>query len=74
MTFEVTNYIAQQNAAISERHADFMIRPDLGAFSPFDLDRASEIIRAGYLATMRVIPELKAALLALGANTTEDTT
>jgi NTE family protein len=74
VTFEVTNYISQQNAAVSERHADFMIRPDLGAFGPFDLDRASDIIRAGYLATMRVIPELKAALLALGANTTEDTT
>lgn len=74
VTFEVTNYISQQNAAISERHADFMIRPDLGAFTPFDLVRASEIIRAGYLETMRVIPELKAALLALGANTMEDTT
>jgi NTE family protein len=74
VTFEVTNYIAQQNAAVSERHADFVIRPDLGAFTPFDLDRASEIIRAGYLGTMRVIPELKAALLALGANAgTEET-
>ena len=74
VTFEVTNYISQQNAAISERHADFMIRPDLGAFSPFDLVRASEIIRAGYLATMRAIPELRAALLALGANAiAEDT-
>jgi NTE family protein len=68
VTFEVTNYISQQNAAISERHADFMIRPDLGAFGPLDLDQASGIIRAGYLGTMRVIPELKAALLALGAN------
>ena len=74
VTFEVTNYISQQNAAISERHADFMIRPDLGAFGPFDLDRASEIIRAGYLETMRVIPELRAALLAIGADAgTEET-
>ena len=72
VTFEVTNYISQQNAAISERHADFMIRPDLGAFTPFDLVRASEIIRAGYLETMRIIPELKAALLGLGANAAED--
>jgi NTE family protein len=74
VTFEVTNYISQQNAAISERHADFMIRPDLGAFTPFDLVRASEIIRAGYLETMGIIPKLKAALLALGSNATEDTT
>ncbi len=66
VTFEVTNYIAQQNAAISERRADFMIRPDLGAFNPFNLDRASDIIRAGYLATLRVIPELGKALLAGG--------
>ncbi|MFA4947283.1 MAG: patatin-like phospholipase family protein [Candidatus Krumholzibacteriia bacterium] len=74
VTFEVTNYISQQNASISERHADFMIRPDLGAFGPFDLDRASDMMRAGYLSTMRVIPELKAALLALDADSaTEDT-
>jgi hypothetical protein len=51
-----------------------MIRPDLGAFTPFDLVRASEIIRAGYLETMGIIPKLKAALLALGSNATEDTT
>ncbi len=74
VTFEVTNYIQQQNAAISERHADFMIRPDLAAFGPFDLERASDMIRAGYLSTMRVVPELKAALLAIGADSaTEDT-
>jgi NTE family protein len=74
VTFEVTNYISQQNAAISERHADFMIRPDLGAFGPLDLDRASDIIRAGYLGTMHVIPELRAALLALGAGAAAEET
>ncbi len=67
VTVEVTRYIAQQNAAISERSANFMIRPDLGAFGPFDLDRASDVIRTGYLATMKVIPELKTALRARGA-------
>jgi NTE family protein len=74
VTVEVTRYIAQQNAAISERSADFMIRPDLGAFGPFDLERASDVIRAGYLATIQVMPELKTALLARGATfATEDT-
>ncbi len=74
VTFEVTNYISQQNAAISERHADFMIKPDLSAFTPFDLVRAAEMIRTGYLETMRIIPELNAALLARGAGpATEDT-
>jgi NTE family protein len=67
VTFAVTNYIAQQNAAISERRADLMVKPDLGAFGPFDLDRASDIIRTGYLETMRVIPKLRAALLAMSA-------
>jgi predicted acylesterase/phospholipase RssA len=74
VTVEVTRYIAQRNAAISERSADFMIRPDLGAFGPFDLERASDVIRASYLATIRVMPELKSALLARGAKSaTEDT-
>jgi NTE family protein len=67
VTVEVTRYIAQQNAAISERSADFMIRPDLSAFGPFDLDRASDVIRAGYRATIQVIPDLNAALIARGA-------
>lgn len=74
VTFGVTNYISQQNAAISERHADFMIKPDLGAFTPFDLVRASEMMRTGYLETMRVIPELKAAILALGAGPAREDT
>jgi NTE family protein len=74
VTFSVTNYIAQQNAALSERHADFMIKPDLSSFGPFDLDRASAIIRIGYLAALRVIPELKEALRArASAAATEDT-
>jgi NTE family protein len=74
VTVAVTTYIAQQNAAVSERSADFMIRPDLSAFGSFDLERASDVIRAGYRATLLVIPDLKAALDARGANAaTEDT-
>jgi len=70
VTAKVTNYISQQNAAISERSADFVIRPDLGEFHPFNLDRASEMIRIGYLSTMPLIPKLKEALAARAGSET----
>ena len=59
---QVTNFIAQQNASVSEAHADFMIHPDLREFSPFALHRASDILEKGYRETLRVMPDLKKAL------------
>jgi len=59
---QVSSFIAQQNAAASERRADFMIRPDLREFGPLELNRASDIIHRGYTETLRIIPELKAAV------------
>ncbi|HVO76899.1 MAG TPA: patatin-like phospholipase family protein [Candidatus Bathyarchaeia archaeon] len=58
----VSNFIAQQNAAVSELRADFMIRPDLSEFGPLELRKASDIIHRGYAETLKIIPELKAAI------------
>lgn len=59
---QVTNFIAQQNAAVSERLANFMIHPDLREFSPFALHRASDMIDKGYREALSVMPDLEAAL------------
>jgi NTE family protein len=59
---QVTNFIAQQNAAVSERLADFMIRPDLREFSLFALHKASDMIDRGYAEALRAMPDLEVAL------------
>jgi NTE family protein len=64
MIVQVTNFIAQQNAVVSERLADFMIHPDLGEFSSLDLNKASRIVRKAYRETIEIIPDLKAAIKA----------
>ena len=61
---QVTNFIAQQNAAVSEDLADFMIRPDLEEFSPLALHHAPDIIEKGYREASKVMPDLKAAIRA----------
>jgi NTE family protein len=61
---QVSSFIAQQNAVASERRADFMIRPDMREFGPLELNRASDIIHRGYTETLRIIPELTAAIAA----------
>ena len=62
MIVQVTNFIAQQNAVVSERLADFMIHPDLGEFSSLDLNKASRMIRKAYRETLQIVPDLKTAI------------
>jgi len=62
VTLQVTNFIAQQNAAVSEKLADFMIRPELEEFSPLALHKGSDMIEKGYREARRVMPALKAAI------------
>jgi NTE family protein len=64
MIIQVTNFVAQQNAAVSERIAGFMIHPDLSEFSSLDLNKSSLMIRRAYADTLDVIPALKAAVKA----------
>lgn len=75
MTLQTANFIAQQNAAASERRADFMIQPDLRLFGPHELHKASDIIEQGYVETLKIIPELEGAIKAFrpGLASSEDT-
>lgn len=58
----VTNFMEQQNAILSERAADFMIRPDLSEFNPLDLRHPSDIMTKAYRETIDVVPGLLAAI------------
>jgi len=59
---QVTGFIAHQNAVVSERYANFVIRPDLERFNPFALNKAEDMIAEGYRSAMSVMPELKRAI------------
>jgi len=67
VVMQVTGFVAQRNAAASERLADFVIRPDVERFSPFALNRAPEIIEEGYRATIAAIPSLRRVIRAYGS-------
>lgn len=64
VVMQVTGFVAQQNAFVSEGFADFVIRPDVERFSPFALKKAPEIIEEGYRATVASIHSLKRAIAA----------
>jgi NTE family protein len=55
----VIGFVSQRNARISEELADYVIRPNLADFGPYDLDRSEELIRIGYEAGRRAIPEIQ---------------
>jgi NTE family protein len=59
---QVTDFVSQFNAEISERAADFVIYPDLSRYNPFALHKASEMIEIGYEAAVRSMPDLKQAI------------
>lgn len=56
---QVTGFIAHHNSIISEKYANFVIRPDLERFKPFALNRAADMIAEGYKTAIEVMPELK---------------
>ncbi len=67
VVMQVTGFVAQRNTKDSERLADFVIRPDVERFSPFDLSKASEIIEEGYRATIASMPALLRAVREFGS-------
>lgn len=64
---QVTGFVAQENAVRSERLADFMIRPRLGRFSPFALDKAAIMIEESYRETKSRLDELASAIRRYGS-------
>ncbi len=59
---QVTAFVAQFNAGISEKEADFVVNPDLSRYHPFALHKASEMIEIGYETTVKAMPDLKDAI------------
>jgi NTE family protein len=68
VVMQVTGFVSQQNASISEKKADFIIRPHLAGFSPFALHMASDMIEEGYRAAMKAMPDLNRKLRRYGSS------
>jgi NTE family protein len=51
--------VAQQNAAISERVADVVIKPDLRRFGSFETRESRTMVRIGYEETLRRLPDIE---------------
>jgi hypothetical protein len=64
---QVTGFVSQFNSRVSEERADFVICPDLSDYSPFALQKASEMIEIGYRETVKSMAELRRALRAHGS-------
>lgn len=62
VALRVIGFVSQQNARESELLADHVVRPDLAEFGPYDLERARELIRAGYEYGRRSAPIVRAIL------------
>ncbi len=67
---QVTAFVSQYNATLSERAADFVIFPDLSGYNPFALNKASEMIEIGYETALEAMPDLKRAIGRHGSLTT----
>lgn len=62
LVVQVTGLIARKNFPISERLANFIIHPNVDAYTSFDFDHAEEMIEIGYDAARRAIPALRERL------------
>lgn len=62
VALRVVGFVSQRNARISETHADYVIRPDVSGFGPYELDRSPELIRVGYECGRRAAPDILALL------------
>jgi NTE family protein len=59
LVIQVTGLMARKNFPISEQKADFVVHPNVDAYSSFDFDHAAEMIEIGYDATRRVLADFK---------------
>lgn len=64
---QVTGFVSQYNSRASQKMADFLICPDLGAYSPFALQKAGEMMEIGYNETVKSMDGLKRALHQYGS-------
>lgn len=59
LVIQVTGLMARKNFPISEQKADFVVHPNVDAYSSFDFEHAAEMIEIGYDATRRVLADLR---------------
>ena len=59
LVVQVTGLMARKNFPISEAKADFVMHPNVDAYSSFDFEHADEMIEIGYDTTRRVIADTK---------------
>jgi NTE family protein len=62
VALRVVGFVSQRNARVSEEHADYVIRPNLSDFGPYDLHRSEELIRVGYEYGRRAAPTVAALI------------
>lgn len=62
LVVQITGLIARKNFPISERLANFVIHPNVDAYSSFDFDHSEEMIEIGYDTARRAIPALRERL------------
>jgi NTE family protein len=62
LVVQITGLIARKNFPISERLANFVIHPNVDAYSSFDFDHSEEMIEIGYDTARRALPALRERL------------
>ncbi|UCG52189.1 MAG: patatin-like phospholipase family protein [Candidatus Latescibacterota bacterium] len=58
LAIHITGLVARTNYVVSMRKADILIHPDMDDFSPFDFEPSERLVKAGYDATVRMIPDI----------------
>ena len=66
LVVQVTGLMARKNFPISEAKADFVIHPNVDAYSSFDFEHSLEMIEIGYDTTRRLLPDLTARIESAG--------
>jgi len=62
LVVQVTGLMARKNFPISEAKADFVIHPNVDAYSSFDFEHSQEMIEIGYDTTRRLLADLTVSL------------
>ncbi len=62
LVVQVTGLMARKNFPISEAKANFVIHPNVDAYSSFDFEHSQEMIEIGYDTTRRLLPDLTASI------------
>lgn len=62
LIMQMTHIMARKNAAVSEKFADFVIKPNVNSYSAFDFSNGSDLMEVGYDAAKQRMPELRRAL------------